>query len=153
MAIRRGIVLPAVITVLVALGLLSALALSDALLDWRAASLADDAVRARAAAISGLGAAPEPPDLASLCIAGPLLTQELDLPPSAGGTASVTWRALGTGVVRVEVLGRGRQGANHGIWALMKPDSAERVMGLLRCPDARRLVPVHGHWRGRRPEG
>lgn len=145
--------MPAVLSVLVALGLLSALALSDALLDWRAATLADDAVRARAAAIRGLGSASQPPDLAALCVGGPLLSQERTIPVPGGSGATVTWRSLGNGMVRVDVAGWGLHGARHGAWGLMRPDSAERVMGLFRCPDAVRLEPVHTRWRGRHPEG
>lgn len=150
---RPGIVLPAVLAVLIALGLLSALALSDALLDWRAATLADDAVRARAAALRGLADAPEPPDLAALCVAAPLAGQGRVAHGTDGTSAQLTWRSLGTGVVRVDVVGRGPQGAKHALWALMRPDSAERVTGLFRCPAAMRLVPVDGRWRGRHPEG
>jgi hypothetical protein len=153
MALRRGIVLPAVLAVLIALALLSALALWDAVLDWRAASYADDALRARAAAMQGLAAVGQPPDLPSLCVSGPLAAQWEELPVEQGTTASVSWRSLGGGMVRVDVEGRGIHGARYRAWALLAPDTAERSMGLFRCPGATRLVPVPGHWRGRHPEG
>lgn len=153
MARRRGIVLPVVLAVLVALMLLSALALSEALLDWRVATLADDAVRARAAAMRGLADVANPPNLPMLCLSGPLVTQQRDLTPVLGTTARVTWRQLGGGVVRSEVEGSGLHGARHRVWALLVPDTTERVMGLFRCPLATRLVPVPGRWTDRHPEG
>ena len=153
MAHRRGIVLPAVLAVLVALMLLSALALSGALLEWRVATLASDAVRARAAAMRGLASVGRPPDLPALCVSGPLTAQQLALPAVQGTTATVAWRSLGGGVVRVDVVGRGIHGANHRVWALMVPDTAERSMGLFRCPAATRLMPVPGPWQGRHPAG
>lgn len=150
---RRGIVLPVVLAVLIALTLLSALALSEALLDWRVANLADDGVRARAAALRGLAAVESPPDLAALCVAGPLVTQQLVLPTVVGTTARIRWRQLGGGVMRAEVEGQGVHGARHRVWALLVPDSTERTMGLFRCPAATRLIPVPGRWVDRHPEG
>jgi len=153
MAARRGIVLPAVLAVLVALMLLSALALSEAMIEWRVATLADDAVRARSAALRGLAVTGNPPDLAALCAAGPLAVQRRDLPVVAAARAGVSWRQLGGGVVRAEVEGEGIHGARHRLWVLLVPDSAERVMGLFRCPRATRLVPVPGRALDRHPEG
>ncbi|HET8769981.1 MAG TPA: hypothetical protein VFM71_03255 [Gemmatimonadaceae bacterium] len=153
MTARKGIVLPVVLAVLVALMLLSALALSEAMLDWRVARFADDAVRARAAAMRGLAAVDTPPDLATLCVSGPLAVQERVLPQVDGTDARVLWRQLGGGVVRAEVEGTGVHGARHRAWALLVPDSTARVMGLLRCPDALRLVPVPGRATDGHPEG
>jgi len=146
-------VLPAVLGVLILLGLLSALVLSEALLDWRVATLADDGVRARAGALRALAAARFPPDLPGLCVSGPLVVQYVDLPESQGAAARVSWRQLGGGVVRVEALGTGTHGARHRIWALFVPDSTERAMGLFRCPSATALIRVPGHSAGRHPEG
>lgn len=153
MASRPGIVLPAVLAVLVMLGLLGALALSESLLDWRVATMADDGVRARAGALRALAAAANPPDLAALCVSGPMAAQYLALSEIQGSGARVSWRQLGGGVVRVEALGTGLHGARHRIWALFVPDSADRSMGLFRCPSATALVRVPGHWMGRHPEG
>lgn len=150
---RRGIALPAVLAVLVALGLLSALALTDAVRDWRVATLAEDAVRARAAALSALAAAAQPVDLGALCLAGPLAEQSMDVASAPGTRAHVRWRSLQPGIVRAEIEGEGSQGARHRMQALLTPDSAERVMGLFRCPSATRLRPAAGRWTDGHPEG
>lgn len=142
-----------VLAVLVALMLLSALALSEAMLDWRVARFAADAVRARGAAMRGLAVVATPPDLAALCVSGPLAVQERSLPPVAGTGARIRWRHLGGGVMRAEVQGTGLQGARHRVWALLVPDTTERVMGLFRCPAALRLVPVPGRATDGHPEG
>lgn len=145
--------LPAVLAVLVLLGLLSALALSSAVQEWRVATLAEDAVRARAAAQRGLSGADAPPDLAALCVGGPGTEQARVSAAAAGGHARVRWWPLGSGVVLAEVEGRGSHGARMRIRALLVPDSTERVGGLLRCPGATRLLPVPGRWAGGDPEG
>lgn len=142
-----------VLMVVVALAMLSALAFSEAVRDWRVASLAEDGVHARAAALSALAESRVPPDLAGLCVSGPLAPQQRTVPLHGGASAVVRWRALGGGVVRAEAEGRGRFGARTRLHALLVPDSAERSMGLLRCPDARRLVPVTGRWQDGHPEG
>lgn len=150
---RPGIALPAVLMVVVALAMLSALAFSEAVREWRVASLAEDAVQARAASLTAMASSRVPPDLAALCVSGPLMTQGRAVPVAAGGSASLRWRSLGGGVIRVEAEGRGRFGARARLQALLVPDSTERSMGLLRCPDARRLVPVTGRWLDGHPEG
>lgn len=150
---RRGIVLPAVLASLALLMLLSALALAAALQDWRVATLSEDSVRARAAALRALEIVPAPPDLAALCVGGPGLEQVAELPVVAGGTARVRWRPLGGGVVRAEIEGRGLHGGRHRLLAHQVPDSAERQAGLFRCPAATRLVPVPGRWVEGHPEG
>ena len=150
---RRGIILPVVLAVLVALALLSSLAMFDAVQEWRVAGLAADRVRARAAAVEGLGDAATPPDLAALCIRSPLAAEERSRVAVGGGRLRVVWRHLGEGLVRAEVEGTGRTGARARLIALMVPDSGERVAGLFRCPDARRLVPAGPGWLEGHPEG
>jgi hypothetical protein len=150
---RRGIALPMVLGVLVALGLLSALSLADATRDWRVATLAQDALLARAAALSALAAAGDPPDLAVLCSSGPMATQVRVLALDGGSSATLGWRALQPGLVRADIEGRGLHGARHRLQAYLAPDSAERVMGLFRCPTATRLVPAAGRWLDGHPEG
>lgn len=145
--------LPAVLAVLVLLGLLSALSLASAVQEWRVATLAEDAVRARAAAQRGLSGVHAPPDLASLCVGGPGTEQARWDAPVAGGDARVRWWPLGSGVVLAEVEGRGSHGARTRLRALLVPDSTERVGGLLRCRDATRLLEVPGRWAGADPEG
>ena len=151
--VRRGIALPVVLAVLVALGLLSALALSDATRDWRVATLAEDAVRSRAAALEALLAVGSPPNLQLVCMTGPLAMQTRVLAGPSGTTAVVVWRGFGPGLIRAEIEGRGRQGARHRLYAMLRPDSAERAMGLFRCPGATRLLPVPGRWLDGHPEG
>jgi hypothetical protein len=150
---RRGIVLPVVLGVMVALALLSSMALFDALLEWRVSGLAADRVRARAAALEGLGAVATPPDLQSLCLQPPLARQEATRPAAPGGTYRVVWRHLGGGLVRAEVDGVGTAGARSRLIALVVPDSAERGPGLFRCPSGRRLVPAAAVWLEGDPAG
>jgi hypothetical protein len=141
-----------VLLVLVALGLLSSLALADATREWRVAALAADAVRAKAAAMQAMLEAAYPPDLHALCVSGALALQSREVSVAAG-SASISWRPLSTGVFRAEVEGTGPLGARHRLQALLVPDSAERVMGLFRCPGATRLEPVPGRWLDGHPEG
>jgi hypothetical protein len=150
---RKGIALPAVLLVTLALALLSGFAFTEAVRDRRVATLAQDAVHARAAALTGLAEAGHPPDLAMLCVSGPLASQSREMTGAMGTHAVLRWRAMGGGVTWVEAEGRGRHGARRRLLGLMVPDSAERTMDLFRCPAALRLVPVSGRWRDGHPEG
>ncbi len=150
---RRGIILPAVLAALVALGLLSALALFDAVLDWRVAGSADDELVARAAMHEGLDALARPTDLALLCVSPSLAAQFSTGASAAGGRYRLTWSHLGDGLVRAEAEGRGRQGAVARATALLRPDSSERELGLVRCPQAARLVPAGAGWLTASPGG
>ncbi len=149
---RRGIALPMVILVMVALAILSSLALFDALQAWRVALLAEDGVRARAAAMGALGTAFLPPNLALLCLQPPSLLT-LDSTESAGGRAEVGWRALGGGYVRAEIIGFGRQGARQRLVVLLTPDSLPALPGVPGCPSATRLRPQGQVWVLRHPLG
>lgn len=150
---RRGVVLPVVLAVMVALALLSSLALFSAVQEWRVASLAGDRVDARAAALSALGSARTPPDLAALCISPPVTEQIAAVPVVGRGSARITWRHLGGGAVRAEVTGTGTHGARSRLVALLRPDSSERVAGLFRCPTATVLTPVGDRSVEGHPEG
>lgn len=150
---RRGIILPAVLAALIALALLSALALFDAVQEWRVAGLADDQLIARAALHEGLDALAEPTDLPLLCVSPPLAGQVVTAASAGGGAYHLTWSHLGGGLVRAEAEGRGRVGARARAIALMRPDSSERVMGLYRCPAATRLAPAGAVWLTAHPEG
>jgi hypothetical protein len=152
-SLRRGIILPAVLAALVALALLSALALFDAVQEWRVAGLADDQVVARAALQEGLDELTRPTDLALLCVS-PALARQMAIGPAAGGGEyRLSWWHLGDGLVRAEVEGRGRLRARARAIALLRPDSSERVMGLYRCPSATGLRPAGTGWLTTHPEG
>lgn len=151
--VRRGIVLPVVLAAILALGLLSSLALFDAVLEWRVAGLAEDQVLARAAVLEGIDAVAVPPDLAVLCGRPPLAVQSSAGTAASGGRFRVVWQHLGGGLVRAEVEGMGRIGARSRLIALVVPDTSERVSGLLRCPMARRLIPAGPRWLESHPEG
>jgi hypothetical protein len=150
---RRGIALPMVILVMVALAILSSLALFDALQAWRVAALAEDSVRARAAAQGALAAAFRPPNLPLLCLQPPHLL--VTGPPvlDSNGRAELGWRALGPGRVRAEVTGIGRAGARQRLLVLLAPDSLPTLAGTPGCPTATRLVPQGPVWVLRQPEG
>lgn len=150
---RRGIILPAVLGALVALALLSALALFDAVQESRVATLADDRVLARAALHEGLDAASDPPDLAYLCVSAPVNLQVSAGVAAGGGRYLLEWSHLGRGLVRVSVSGRGRSGARAGAIALLRPDSADASGPGYSCPRATRLGPVGPGWVVAAPDG
>lgn len=150
---RRGIVLPAVLATIVALGLLASLALFDAVLEWRVAGLAEDQVLARAALLEAIDGAASPPDLAALCLRPPLAPQSGSGTAAAGGSWRVRWHHLGGGLVRAELEGRGRMGSRARAIALVVPDSGDRSSGGYGCPAATRLLPAGPGWLEGHPEG
>lgn len=152
-SLRPGIILPAVLAALVALALLSALAMFDAVQEWRVAGLADDQVVARAALQEGLDALAAPTDLPLLCVS-PALARQVGAGSSAGGGSyRLSWSHLGGGLVRAEAEGRGRVRARARAIALLRPDSSERSMGLYGCPAATRLRPAGVGWLTSHPAG
>lgn len=150
---RRGIVLPVVLMLLVALELLSALALFDAVQEWRVAGLAEDRVVALAALEEGVDALRLPPDLAGLCTRTPLDPETRTGAASGGGAFRVTWSHFGDGIVQVRVTGSGRWGAEARAIALVTPDSTERASGVFACPAATRLMPLGPAWLVAEPVG
>jgi hypothetical protein len=150
---RRGIALPMVLLVLVALGMLSSLALADALQSARVATLAEDELRARALAVAGDSVLRTPPDIRWLCLQPAVAPQRRVLAEPNGSRAEVTWWMSGPGLVRVQVLGVGPAGARHRRLAWLKPDSLVPLDSRPGCPDATRLVPAVRDWRAEHPEG
>jgi hypothetical protein len=151
--LRRGIALPMALLVLVALGMLSALALTDALQSSRTASLAEDEVVARAAVLDGLAKLAAPPDLAWLCLqpaASPVRTRET-LPD--GRAIELAWWLVAPGVVRAELVGVGAGGGRHRRIAWLRPEPLDPADGRPGCPAAQRLVPLDSGWLGAHPEG
>lgn len=153
LALRRGIALPMVLLVLLALAILASLAFFDALQAWRAAALAEDAVRARAAAHAALAQVFDPPGLAWLCLQPPHLhfDQEVLLP--SGERARLVWRSLGPAEQRAEVTGFGTRGARHRLLVRLAPDSLPADPWIPGCPTATRLTPAGPDWWMRHPEG
>ena len=141
-----------VLMVMIALALLSSLALFDAVQFWRVALLAEDSVRARAAAYSAVATTFSPPDLHLLCLRPPHLGVRGSVAHTANGTASVAWRSLRGGRVRAEVGGRGRNGARFDLVVLLLPDSLPALPGVPGCPAATRLVPQGRIWVLRHPQ-
>lgn len=150
---RRGIALPVVMLVLVALGLLSSLALGDALLAARVATLSEDELRARAAVVAADSLMRRPPDLTWLCLQPPAQAVRLRRSQPDGGRVEVAWWATGPGLVRVQVTGVGPRGGRHRRIAWMRPDSLVPLDPRPGCPDAARLIPAALHWRASHPEG
>lgn len=149
---RRGIALPSTIVVLVALGLLSALALHDAALAWRGAGYTLDALRAEEGAVYGLLHSDSPPDLHLLCLSAATGAQSSQIVSSNGVKTGISWRHLGAGGVRVEIEGRGVNGGRHRLQLLMVPDSGWSKVAP-GCPTSSYLVRVAGKWQFRHPEG
>lgn len=150
---RRGVALPMALLVLVALGLLSSLALTDALQAARTATLAEDEARARAALLDALAAATAPPDLPWLCLQPPMLPLVvLDTTPT-GQPIELRWWTIAPGVIRVELVGVGRFGARHRRVGWLRPDSMDASDPRPGCPSATRLQPIGPDWLGAHPEG
>jgi hypothetical protein len=150
---RRGIALPLVLLVLIALGLLSSLALFEALQATRAARLAEDEVRARAIAIAGVERLLSPPDLPWLCLQPPAAPLALTDTYEREGRVHLRWWSLGGGRVRGEVLGVGRGGGRHRRLALLVADSVPLDVMTPGCPGARGLRPDRAPWLSAHPDG
>ena len=115
----------------------------------RAASLGEDAVRTRAAAISAVALLAEPPDLPWLCLQPAMQPLERTLSAADGSRVTLRWWHVGAGTMRVEVAARGPLGGRHRRVGWMRPDSLAAV----GCPGATRLLPAAEGWMGPHPEG
>lgn len=146
-------ILPAVLASLVLLGLLSSLALFDAVQEWRVAGLGDDQLLARAALLEGLDRVASPGDLPLLCVSAPVAGQQASGTAVGGGRFLVRWTHLGGGLVRAEVQGLGRSGARSGAIALLRPDSTDHLAGMVVCSRATRLDPAGPGWLVTPPDG
>jgi hypothetical protein len=149
---RPGIILPTVLAVLLTTAMLSALVLLDASLEQRVAGLAQDRLRARAAALEGLIHAGAPADVAELCLRPPLAPMEAERGAASGGSVRLRWRHLGGGLVRVEIEGRGRQGSRWRYLGYLRPDPPPFPLPF-GCSGATRLMPVGPRWLDGHPEG
>lgn len=150
---RRGIALPIVLLVLLALGLLSSLALGDAVLASRVAALGEDELRARAAVLAGDSLLRYPPHLALLCLQPPSVPQRRVLGRLDGGRIEVLWWMAGSGLVRAQISGVGPGGGRHRRLAWLRPDSLDPLDPRPGCPEARALIPAALTWRSGHPEG
>lgn len=145
--------MPVVLLVLVALGLMSSLALSDALLASRVATLAEDEARARGVVLSGVEGVRTPPDLLWLCLqppARPVRTVQL---LADGGSLELVWWMVAPGVVRAQITGVAAGGGRHRRIAWLRPDSLLPMDVRPGCPDAGTLVPAGEDWLVGHPEG
>lgn len=149
----RGIALPMVLLVLLALGVLSSLALGDAIQAYRAAGLAGDALHARAAAHRGLALAFVPPDLALLCLQPPHAEMVRSVTFEDGLRARLAWRALTSRVLQLEVTGHGHRGARVRLIGRLTPDSLPGDPWVFGCPAATKLLPAGTDWWFRHPAG
>lgn len=142
-----------VLMVLVALGLLSSLSLQDALLATRVGALAEDELRARAAALSADSLLRRPPDITWLCLQPPSAAQRRVLLLPDGARVDLAWWMTGPGLVRVQVTGRGPAGGRYRRLGWLRPDSLLPLDSRPGCPDARALLPAATSWRTAHPEG
>lgn len=150
---RSGIALPAVLLALVALAMLSSLALADGLQASRVAALAEDELRARAAVVGLDSLMRSPPDVVWLCLQPPAQPARLARVRADGTRIDVTWWMVESGLVRVQVSSRGPSGARHRRLAWMRPDSLVPLDPRPGCPEARGLIPAATSWRAAHPEG
>ena len=149
---RRGIALPMVLLVLLALNLVAALALSDGVQATRTAAFAEERVRLRAAAIAAVAGLAAPPDLAWLCLQPPSVSAD-STAQVQGVRVTYRWWSVAPGAVRVQLEAAGAGGARHRRLGWMRPDSLLPLDPRPGCPDARRLRPVGEGWLGPDPEG
>ncbi len=150
---RAGIALPMVLLTMMALAILASLAFFDALQSWRAAELADDALRARASAHRALARVFAPPSVPWLCLQPPHHETVEDLVLADGARARVAWRALDPAEIRAEVTGFGVRGARHRLLVRLTPDSLSGAPWEPGCPAATRLRTSGPDWWRRHPEG
>lgn len=150
---RRGIALPMVLLVMTALGLLSSLALFDALQATRGARLAEDEARATAAAVAGVAGLLSPPDLPWLCLQPPSAPVRRDVSIEGGGRVRLAWWSLGGGRVRGEVTGFGLGGGRHRRFARLVADSIPSDPLTPGCPTAVALRPASPDWLQAHPDG
>ncbi len=150
---RRGIALPVVLLVLVALGMMSSLALTDALLASRVATLAEDEARARGAVLGGVEGVRTPPDLQWLCLQPPARPVRTTHPLADGGRLELVWWMVAPGVVRAQITGVAAGGGRHRRLAWLRPDSLLPMDTRPGCPDATGLVPAAEDWLVGHPEG
>lgn len=150
---RPGIALPVVLLVLVALALLSSLALSDAFGAARMAALSEDAAFARASASRGVVALRDPPDVHWLCLQPPTASVRHRVEVADGSRSDIYWVAVAPGVVRAEVVATGPVGARHRRLAWLRPDSVDFDDPRPGCPLASRLIPADTGWLTAHPEG
>jgi len=139
--------------VLLALGLLSSLALSDAVQSTTAAKLAGDGLHARAAAHRALPFGFHPPDLTLLCLQPPHAEMVRTITFPDGARARVAWRALSSRVIQMEVTGYGERGARARLIGRVFPDSIPSEPWVIGCPAATRLLPAGPDWWFRHPAG
>ena len=150
---RRGIALPVVLLVLVALGLMSSLALSDALLASRVATLAEDEARARGVVLAGVEGVRTPPDLQWLCLQPPAQPVRTTQTLADGDRLELVWWMVAPGVVRAQITGVAAGGGRHRRLAWLRPDSLLPMDARPGCPDAAGLVPAADEWLVGHPEG
>lgn len=139
--------------VITALGLLSALALFDAVQAWRVAALAADDVHARAAAWRGLTDVRTPPDLPWLCLQPPHAAVRRSVALDAGSRLELVWWTVVPGNIRAEVTGLGPAGGRHRWLLRLRPDSLPSDPWVPGCPSATRLWPADSDWVMAHPEG
>jgi len=142
-----------VLLVLVALGVLSSLALFDALQATRGARLAEDEARARAAAIAGVEGLRFPSNVPWLCLQPPSTPLGESFTKLGGGRVQLRWWSLGGGRVRGEVVGVGGSGARHRRIAQLVADSLTSDSLIPGCPEARVLRPASSAWLSAHPDG
>ena len=139
--------------VLVALGMLGALALLDATQAARVAALGEDEALARAAMLGAVGQLETAPDVPWLCLQPPARAIVLTDRLADGRRTERRWWMVAPGLVRVEVVGIGVGGSRQRRVGWMRPDSLEPPGPLPGCPRAQRLQPIGQRWLGGHPEG
>lgn len=139
--------------VMLALSMLSALALTDAAQAARAATLGEDEARARAALLQAFGRLSTPPDVPWLCLQPPAQPVVVHDRLPDGTRVERRWWMVGPGVVRVEVVGIGVGGSRQRRIGWMRPDSLEPPGPWVGCPRAQRLQPIGVRWLEEHPEG
>lgn len=141
-----------VLLVLVALGLMAATALADAVQLMHLARYQEDALRARGLALRGVGLLRDPGDVEWLCLQPPAAArrQRVELPD---GRLELVWWSLGGGRIRAQVSAFGLRGGQHRLLGRLRADSVVVDDPALGCPGASRLIPDGPSWLFAHPDG
>jgi hypothetical protein len=134
---RRGMVLVQVVFVVLLMGMWASVGLSRAAEALRRVIRAEEVGRVEEGVAMGLESLLEPPDLATLCHAGPRHAFQRSATRPDGVTAVMRWRHLGAGMMLAEVDVMGRQGARARAIAWVVADSIDRSSALLTCRGTR----------------
>ncbi|MBX3173567.1 MAG: hypothetical protein KF709_04100 [Gemmatimonadaceae bacterium] len=120
--------------------------MADAIQATQLSRYAEEQVRARAAAVTGVAALLVPDDLAWLCLQPPAVPAIVTRDIGPAGRVELRWWSLGGGRVRAELVGVGARGVRARLLGRLRVDSLPPDDLALGCPTATRLNPDGADW-------